>query len=161
MGPREADQQCRYDWYDWVYFWDGRTCCPLTAGEIAITNEVEAWKRREFDDAINQKLGDLFSLPNTAKRRQTCSIGDGCNPQDDTFDPNFGMEEDTDVMPEADCIDATGNPLLQQSVTAVLFTPKSCSHTGRICRWQKFLGAHLIRKEETLVILMTIPYSIR
>ena len=173
---------CRYDWYDWVYFWDGsakfpypklslgrclgpmknegnemcqailkqngrivprRSCRPLTAGELAITNEVESRKRREFDDAIKQKLGDSFSLPNATKRRQTRSKGNGCNPQDDTFDPYFGMEEDTDVMPEADCVDATGKPLLQQSVTDVLINSEVLLPHGEDLQMAKVLGRTL------------------
>ena len=127
---------CRFDWYDWVYFWDGsskfpypklalgrclgptrnegnemcqailkqngqvvprRSCRALTAGELAVSNEVEGRKRAEFDAAIKQKLGDSFSLPTPANALRAGDskddsnpqdeFNDDSNPQDDTFDP--------------------------------------------------------------------------
>ena len=86
------------------------SCRPLTSGELAFTNETETRKRREFDAAIKEKLGDSFSLPNASNQSRTCSMKDESNPQgdDDAFDPYFGVEESQNPIPEADCVDATG-----------------------------------------------------
>ena len=150
---------CRFDWYDWVYFWDGsakypfpklslgrclgpvknegnemcqailkqngkvvprRSCRPLNAGELAASNEVEVRKRAEFDAAIKQKLGDSFSLPTHVQPQQAGDSKDASNPQDETFDPFTGVEEPHIEVPEADCVDATGKPILQQSLADTL-----------------------------------------
>ena len=44
------------------------SCHPLTPGELDFTNKTETQKRREFDEAIKEKLGDFFSLPNANKQ---------------------------------------------------------------------------------------------
>ena len=153
---------CKYDWYDWVYFWDGsskypypkqslgrclgptknegnemcqailkqngkvvprRSCRPLNAGELAPSNLVEAQKRAEFDAAIKQKMGDSFSpaVPVPSHRIPESRRGiSRSNPQDDTFDPYAGVEEPHIEVPEADCVDATGKPILQQSLADTL-----------------------------------------
>lgn len=150
---------CRFDWYDWVYFWDGsakypfpklslgrclgpvknegnemcqailkqngkvvprRSCRSLNAGELAASNEVEVRKRAEFDAAIKQKLGDSFSLPTHVQPQQAGDSKDASNPQDETFDPFTGVEEPHIEVPEADCVDATGKPILQQSLADTL-----------------------------------------
>ena len=150
---------CRFDWYDWVYFWDGsakypfpklslgrclgpvknegnemcqailkqngkvvprRSCRSLNAGELAASNEVEVLKRAEFDAAIKQKLGDSFSLPTHVQPQQAGDSKDASNPQDETFDPFTGVEEPHIEVPEADCVDATGKPILQQSLADTL-----------------------------------------
>ena len=41
--------------------------CPLNAGELAASNEVEVKTCAEFDTAIKQKLGDSFSLSTPVK----------------------------------------------------------------------------------------------
>ena len=97
-----------------------RSCRPLNAGELAASNEVEVRKRAEFDAAIKQKLGDSFSLPTHVQPQQAGDSKDASNPQDETFDPFTGVEEPHIEVPEADCVDATGKPILQQSLADTL-----------------------------------------
>jgi hypothetical protein len=77
-------------------------------------------KRAEFDAAIKQKLGDSFSLPTHVQPQQAGDSKDASNPQDETFDPFTGVEEPHIEVPEADCVDATGKPILQKSLADTL-----------------------------------------
>ena len=103
--------------------WEGGSTSErrsLNAGELAASNEVEVRKRAEFDAAIKQKLGDSFSLPTHVQPQQAGDSKDASNPQDETFDPFTGVEEPHIEVPEADCVDATGKPILQQSLADTL-----------------------------------------
>jgi len=81
-------------------------------------------QRLEFDTAIKEKLGDSFSRPEASKQSKLHNpMADDSNPQydGDTFDPYFGVEEESQKsFPEADCVDTTGKPLLQQLMTDTL-----------------------------------------
>ena len=202
----EADisNLCRYDWYDWVYFWDGsakfpypklslgrclgpmknegnemcqailkqngivvprRSCRSLTVGELAITNEVEAIKRREFNSAIKAKLGDSFSPPNIQKRPRTESKNVVSDSEDD-FDPYFGVVEPEDPIPEADCVDAAGKPLLQQSYTDTLIHSEVLLPHGEDLQMAKVLGRTLDKQGRVIgnpndnPLLNTLMYDV-
>ena len=88
--------------------------CPLNKEELALTSETETKKRVEFTTVIHVKLGDSFSLPNT----QSVSDFENHLPTDDYFDPLVGVEEfQLPVIPDTDCVDSNGKPLLQQLLT--------------------------------------------
>ena len=99
-----------------------RSIRALSPEELAITNETEARKRLEFDATIPIKLGDSFSLPNVGKCHKTESNAYEHNlPDDESFDPFVGVKEvQLPVIPEDDCVDNKGHPILQQSLTDTL-----------------------------------------
>ena len=99
-----------------------RRICALNPKELAITNETEARKRLEFDAVIRIKLRDSFSLPNVAKCHKTESNAyEQHLPDDESFDPFVGVQEvQLPVIPEVDCVDNKGQPILQQSLTYTL-----------------------------------------
>ena len=71
-----------------------RNICALNPEELAITNEMEARKRLEFDAAIRIKLCDSFSLPHVAKCHKTESNGYVEHfPDDESFDSFVGLQE--------------------------------------------------------------------
>ena len=103
----------------WVLKYNGkivprRSVRRLTPGEMALSNETEVRKRLQFDANIQTKLGDGYSLPpkNSSDTRHFFS--------DDCYEPYEDDEEDHRLIPEADVIDATGKPILQQSLTDTL-----------------------------------------
>lgn len=98
-----------------------RSVRRLRVDELALSNETEALKRSQFDAAIRQKLGDSFTLPAVPVQ-----VGD-TDPDEDDFEP---FPEDADgeegspdtAVPNADLVDATGKPILQQSLADTLIT---------------------------------------
>ena len=99
-----------------------RSIFVLNPEEMAITNETEARKRLKFDATIRINLGDSFSLPNVAKCQKTeINAYEQNLPDDESFDPFAGVQEvQLPVIPEADCVDNKGQPILQQSFTYTL-----------------------------------------
>ena len=86
-----------------------RTLRPLTAGELAVTNIAEVEKRAEFTAAIRSKLGNSLTLP-TVPTFPTLK---------DEFELNL-YEDDEFIpanIPDAEVIDATGKPIIMQSLT--------------------------------------------
>ena len=76
----------------------------------------------EFDATIQIKLGDSFSLSNVAKCHKTESNDYEQNlPDDESFDPLVGVQEvQLTVIPESDCVNNKGHPIMQQSLTDTL-----------------------------------------
>ena len=115
----------------------------LNPEELEITNKTEARKRLEFDAAIRIKHGDSFSLPNVAKCHKTESNAyEQHLPDDDSFDPLVSVQEvQLPVIPEADCVDNKGQPILQQLMTDTLINNKVLLQQG-----EESLIAKVIRR---------------
>lgn len=197
---------CQYDWYDWVYFWDGsakypypklslgrclgpmknegnemcqailkqngeivprRSCRPLNAGELALSNETEVRKRAEFNAAIKKKLGDSFSLPDSGRLLTPEQKEKLSNPHDDdTFDPFLGVEEPHLEIPEADCVDSTGKPILQQSLadtlihSEVLLPHGENLHMAKVLRRSMDKAGKVVGKPSDNPLLNTLMYDV-
>ena len=92
-----------------------RTCSKLTASEAAPSNEVEAQKRKIFDDCIRQEHGDSFTLPTDLAGQPLP------DPNNFAGEPLIiEKRHDSTSMPQADAVDSTGQPILQQSMTDTL-----------------------------------------
>ena len=96
-----------------------RTINKLTAAQLAPSNEVEVRKRAIFDAEIRRIHGDSFTLPKAKPKSVT---GEAEQPNHSDFYSHdflpYEDDEETPVdVPEADCVDAAGKPILQQSVT--------------------------------------------
>ncbi|KAL7538844.1 hypothetical protein ACHAXR_009411 [Thalassiosira sp. AJA248-18] len=119
LGPtkNEGNEMCQ-----WVLQINGqivprRTIRRLTPGELSISNETEVQKRAVFDKAIQEKLGDSFTLRPLDNSVKLASS----NPQDgDDLVAYYDDEETPAALPEADLVDATGKPINQQSVSDLL-----------------------------------------
>ena len=89
-----------------------RSLRRLTPGELAQSNDAERAKRDMFDSRIRSKLGDSLAPPKDPLEDQ---------PVDDW---DLELYEDNDevppLIPEADIVDATGRPILQQSFADTL-----------------------------------------
>ncbi|KAL7534955.1 hypothetical protein ACHAXR_006168, partial [Thalassiosira sp. AJA248-18] len=89
-----------------------RTVRHLTPGELSISNESEVKKRAAFDEAIQEKLRDSFTLRPLGNSIKLTSL----NLQDgEDFEAYADDEETPAAIPEADLVDATGKPINQQS----------------------------------------------
>ena len=71
----------------------------LTTEEWA--RETEIKKRSEFNDAIKERYGDSFSLPDKTLK----------NPQDEDNTDDLPFDEVSPSIPEADIIDDQRQPL--------------------------------------------------
>ena len=109
-----------------------RTLHCLTLNELAISNKVEIDKRSNFMSLICANLGDSISLlqaPLPAVHKDWWDL-----------EPYYDEQEPPLDIPDADFVDATGKPLLQQlftdtlinaevlcyKQTSVLLLPKLC-----------------------------------
>jgi hypothetical protein len=94
----------------------------LTPAELAPSNEVEIDKRSIFTTLICATLGDSIFLPQAPRP----------NPHEDFWDlePYSDESEAPLDIPEADFVDATGKPLLQQSFTDTLINAEVLLQTG-------------------------------
>ena len=94
----------------------------LISEQLAPSNAVEIAKRKYFDKNIIRKLGDSFYLPENRKEIKTRSTGAAL----DAFygpTPFFDLDDvDPTVIPEAECVDANGKPILANSLTDVLIS---------------------------------------
>jgi hypothetical protein len=89
-----------------------RTLCCLTLNELAPSNKVEIDKRSNFTSLICANLGDLISLPQAPLLAVHEDLWD--------LEPYYDEEEAPLDIPDADFVDTTGKPLLQQSFTDTL-----------------------------------------
>ena len=89
-----------------------RTLRRLTPAELAPSNEVEIDKRSNFTTLICAALGDSISLPQAPLPELRENLWD--------LEPYSDNSEVPLDIPEADFVDATGKPLLQQSFTDTL-----------------------------------------
>ena len=121
LGPtkNEGNEMCQ-----WVLQMNGeivprRSLRRLRAEEISVTNEAEASKRAQFDEAITKKLGNSFSA--APERRPSEAFH-----QEEDAANNWmyiPYEDDVEVSaptPAADLFDASGKPVGQQSMTDTL-----------------------------------------
>ena len=133
-----------------------RTLRKLTAEKLAPSNEVEQQKRVIFGAEIRQKLGDSFSLPANGVHFET---GDKNDEEDETkntddfYGPLPFFAEDDEVphdIPEADCVDANGKPILTKSLTDVMIGAEVLPPQGRNINWLSSYGRQLIRMAQRL-----------
>ena len=99
-----------------------RTVKCLTDEQLAPPNAVEIAKRTAFNTNISRKLSDSFSLPANIKAIKTRAKGAAL---DDFYGPMpfFDLDDvEPTVIPEADCVDANGKPILANSLTYVLIS---------------------------------------
>ena len=90
--------------------WRTRRC--LTSNELAPSNKVEIDKRFNFTSLIRANLGDSISLPQVPLPAVHEDLWD--------LEPYYDEHEAPLDIPDADFVDATGKPLLQQSFTDTL-----------------------------------------
>jgi hypothetical protein len=149
---------------------------------LAPTNEAEARKRAQFDAAITEKLGDSFALPPEKEEGEAGEdpvVGDideggYLNPfeldifGDDAFVPYEDEEESPPpiVDNEADCVDATGKPIMQQSMTDHLINAEVLLPQGEEMQMAKVIGRSLdaegkvIGNFEENILLNTLVYDV-
>ena len=133
-----------------------RSICALNPEYLKITNETQDRKRLEFVAAIRIKLDDSFSLPNVAKcQKPESNSYEQHLPDCESFDPFVGVQKvQLPVIPEAECVDNKGQPILQQSLTDSLINNELLLPHG-----QELLIAKVLRRlvdEQGKVI--GIPY---
>ena len=102
-----------------------RTLRPLTAAERSVTNIAEVEKRSEFTAAIRSKLGNSLTLPTESTFPTIKDEFELDLYEDDEFTP---MD-----IPAAEVIDATGRPIIMQSlvdglINAEVLLPIGDSH---------------------------------
>ena len=85
-----------------------RTLRPLTPGELSVTNVAEVEKRTEYTAAIRKKLGNSLMLPTVSKLPTVKDEFELDLYEDDEFIPM--------AIPAAEIIDATGRPVVMQSL---------------------------------------------
>ena len=140
----------------------------LNPEDLEIKNETEARKRLEFDAAIQIKHGDSFSLPNVAKCHKTESNASEQHLLDDeSFDPFVGVQEvQLPVIPESDCVDNKGQPILQHSLTDTLINNELLQPHGEELLIEKVLRrlvdeqGKVIGSPDENPILNTIMYDV-
>ena len=151
-----------------------RSCRRLTPGELASSNEVERRKRALFDDAIRSKLGDsLFEeLPpgvdaprGTKRDSQGNAIADSDVDDGWSYEPYEDEEEQPARIPEADVLDATGKPLLQQSMAdqlinaEVLLPQGEATSLARVVRTAVGSDGKVIGEYNDNPVLNTLIYE--
>ena len=87
----------------------------LMKSELAPSNETEQRKCTEFDAAITNHLGDLFTLPATTDPGIFHAQGNKANPQGGNFEPYLDDEETPEFVPQVKILDTAGKPILQKS----------------------------------------------
>ena len=124
LGPAKCEGN---EMAQWVLTLKGtvvprRSCRRLKSGELALSNVTEKRKRDQFDIAIREKLGDSFSEPQRRSMKRDSDGNETSNPQDGIWDyePYEDEEEQPVSVPQADVLDATGKPLMQQSMADTL-----------------------------------------
>jgi hypothetical protein len=85
-----------------------RTLRPLTPGELLVTNIAEVEKRTEYTEAICEKLGNSLMLPTVSKFPTVKDEFELDLYEDDEFIPM--------AIPAAEIMDATGRPVVMQSL---------------------------------------------
>ena len=85
-----------------------RTLQPLTPGELLVPNIAEVEKQTEFTAAIFSKLGNSLTLPTVSKFPTVKDEFELDLYKDNEFIPM--------AIPESDIIDATGKPVVMQSL---------------------------------------------
>ena len=99
-----------------------RTVKCLTAEQLAPSNAVEIAMRTAFDTNISRKLGDSFSLLANRKEMKTRAKSAALDDfMDQRHFKNLDDVEST-VIPEADCVDVNGKPILAIFITDVLIS---------------------------------------
>ena len=107
-----------------------RSCRTLTEIENQAMNETERRKRAIFMTAIREKYGDSLSLrPIPVK------------PEDVEFVAYEDEDEEPQIIPENEAVDAQGKPLFQQSVTDALIQAEVLLPHG-----EELLAATVIRR---------------
>ena len=95
-----------------------RTVTKLSAIQLAPSNEVEKKKRDEFDKAIKSLLGYSMSL--TPIDIDPSKLEDNDDFVEDMFNPSpYNAAEAPSRMPQADCVNHNGVPVLAQPETDV------------------------------------------
>jgi len=127
LGPAKNEGN---EMANWVLTRNGtviprRTLRPLTAGEMSVTNVAEVEKQTEFTSAIRRKLGDSINLPTVSKFPTVKDKFELDLYEDDKFLPM--------LIPEAEIVDATGRPVIMQSladglINAEVLLPIEDSH---------------------------------
>ena len=89
-----------------------RTLRRLTSNELSLSIEVEIDKRSSFTSLIRANLGDSISLPQAPLPAVHQDLWD--------FEPYYDEQETPLDILDADFVDATRKPLLQQLFTDTL-----------------------------------------
>ena len=89
-----------------------RTLRRLTSNELSLSIEVEIDKRSSFTSLIRANLGDSISLPQAPLPAVHKDLWD--------FEPYYDEQETPLDILDADFVDATRKPLLQQLFTDTL-----------------------------------------
>jgi hypothetical protein len=89
-----------------------RTLRRLTSNELVPSNKVKIDKRSNFTSLICANLGDSISLPQAPLPSVHEDLWD--------LEPYYDVQEAPLDIPNADFVDATGKPLLQQLFTYTL-----------------------------------------
>ena len=137
-----------------------RTVVPLTPAQLAPSNEVEARKRADYDNAIRSKLGDSFTLPPA----ELTTAPD--NDFFDDFEPYFDEQESPILIPEADCTDATGKPIMQQSMMDTLIHSEVMLSQGEDFHMAKVISRAVDEKGRVIgnynenPVLNTLVYNV-
>ena len=175
LGPtkNEGNEMCQ-----WVLQRNGkivprRTLRRLTHDEASPHNEVERRKREDFNQQIERKLGNSFTLEGIrTNRREKSDNNDRSDPvsvmdfDPDTFVPYESEEEPLQFLPEADIRDAAGEQLNQQSVSDLLINAKVLLPQGESTQMAKVVRRALDDNGDTIgtfdknPILNTLVYDV-
>ena len=141
LGPpkNEGNEMTQWCLKSNVKFVPRRTVKRLTAEQLAPSNAVEIAKRKAFYTNISRKLGESFSLPENRKSINTRDRGAAL---DDFYGttPFFDIYDvEPTVIPDADCVDANGNPILVNSLIDVLISAEVLLPQGKEKKLAKVL----------------------
>ena len=150
-----------------------RTLRRLTHDEASPHNEVEHRKREEFNQEIERKLGNSFTLEgiqtNRRKKPDSTHQSDPVSVMDfdpDTFVPYESEEEPLRFLPEADIRDAAGKQLNQQSVSDLLINAEVLLPQGESTQMAKVVRRALDENGNTIgtfdsnPVLNTLVYDV-
>ena len=168
LGPAENEGN---EMSQWVLKQNGqvvprRTLVPLTAEQLAPSNEVEAKRRADYDADIRSKLGDCMKLPTIVE-----DSDEDEDPVVEIDDPDFRPYEDDEtppsVMPEADIVDNAGRPICQQSMTDLLVNAEVLLPQGEELQLAKVVGqsfdanGKVIGRFDENPLLNSLVYDVR
>ena len=99
---------------------------------------------------MSRKLGDSFSFPANRKSIKTQAKGAAL---DDFYGPTpfFDLDDvEPTVIPETDCVDANGKPILANSFTDVLVSAEVLLPQGEAQQLAKFLRQSVDREGQVI-----------
>lgn len=165
LGPAKNEGN---EMTQWVLKYNGqvvprRTLQSLTPQQLAPSNEVEARKRADFDANIKSILGDSFTLPPADAKLPQQVNWEEVDYYDD--EPYQIEQEDSVQVLEADCVDNTGKPILQQSLhdtlvqTEVLLPQGEDLHMAKVLRRSMDENGRVIGNFNENPLLNTLVYD--